>query len=185
MLPRTLGWAIVLGTAVLATILLWPQAFGLQNQWIAAHVVAMRGAAAVLAAVAFFLPVRFSWIPMDGEFGLLVEVLSVIGVGVVLGLMAFGFFGLQVARVVGVVAALLAAPFSIGFLHDYPTLSGSLVAYAVSAVICAAMSIRSGASFDFALIRERVGNFEVRGEQETGIRSLIADAGVRDRGTEK
>ena len=51
MLPRILGWVIVLGTAVVAALLLWPQAFGLQNQWVAAHVVALRGAAAVGAAV--------------------------------------------------------------------------------------------------------------------------------------
>ena len=50
MLPRILGWAIALGTAALLSVLLWPQAFGLQNQWIAAHVVALRGAAAVCAA---------------------------------------------------------------------------------------------------------------------------------------
>lgn len=55
MLPRTLGWAFVLGTAALAAVLLWPQAFGLQNQWIAAHVVALRGAAALCAAVASVL----------------------------------------------------------------------------------------------------------------------------------
>ena len=58
MLPRILGWAIVLGTAVVAAVLLWPQGFGLQNQWIAAHVVALRGAAAVVAgatAVVFAL----------------------------------------------------------------------------------------------------------------------------------
>lgn len=55
MLPRTLGWAFVLGTAALAAVLLWPQAFGLQNQWIAAHVVALRGAAALGAAVASVL----------------------------------------------------------------------------------------------------------------------------------
>lgn len=58
MLPRILGWAIALGTAAVAAVLLWPQAFGLQNQWIAAHVVALRGAAAVCAgatAVVFAL----------------------------------------------------------------------------------------------------------------------------------
>ncbi|MGR2751334.1 endonuclease/exonuclease/phosphatase family protein [Agromyces arachidis] len=52
MLPRTLGWMSAIGTAVLAVVLVWPQAFGLQNQWIAAHVVALRGAAALCAAVA-------------------------------------------------------------------------------------------------------------------------------------
>ncbi|MEK8142507.1 hypothetical protein NKH18_09410 [Streptomyces sp. M10(2022)] len=47
----------------------------------------------VLAALAVFLPVRFSWIPVDGVFGIVVDVLSVLGVGVVLGLMVFGFLG--------------------------------------------------------------------------------------------
>jgi endonuclease/exonuclease/phosphatase (EEP) superfamily protein YafD len=52
MLPRILGWALVLGTAAVAAILVWPQAFGLQNQWIAAHVVALRGTAALCGVVA-------------------------------------------------------------------------------------------------------------------------------------
>lgn len=52
MLPRILGWAVVLGTAAVAVVLLWPQAFGLQNQWIAAHVVALRGTAAACAVIA-------------------------------------------------------------------------------------------------------------------------------------
>ncbi|MDQ2660598.1 MAG: endonuclease/exonuclease/phosphatase family protein [Actinomycetota bacterium] len=58
MLPRVLGWAIVLGTAALAAVLVWPQGFGLQNQWVAAHVVALRGVAAlcgVIAVIAFGL----------------------------------------------------------------------------------------------------------------------------------
>ncbi len=52
MLPRILGWAIVLGTAAVAIVLVWPQGFGLQNQWVATHVVALRGAAAACAVVA-------------------------------------------------------------------------------------------------------------------------------------
>jgi endonuclease/exonuclease/phosphatase (EEP) superfamily protein YafD len=52
MLPRFLGWALVLGSAVVAAILVWPQAFGLQNQWVAAHVVALRGTAALCAVIA-------------------------------------------------------------------------------------------------------------------------------------
>lgn len=58
MLPRILGWAVVVGTAALAAVLLWPQGVGLQNQWVAAHVVALRGAAAAAgfaAALAFAL----------------------------------------------------------------------------------------------------------------------------------
>jgi len=115
---------------------------------------------AVVVAVAIFLPVRFSWISMDGLVGPFFDILSVIGIGVVLGLMAFGFFGLRVGKIVGVAAAMISAPFSIGFLHDYATLSGSLVAYAVSTVICYLMSARSTESFDFALIRQRVGDFD-------------------------
>ena len=52
MLPRILGWALVLGCAVVAAVLVWPQGFGLQNQWVAAHVVALRGAAALCAVIA-------------------------------------------------------------------------------------------------------------------------------------
>lgn len=51
MLPRLLRWAVVLLTIAVAAVLLWPQAFGLQNQWIATHVVALRGLAAVGAGV--------------------------------------------------------------------------------------------------------------------------------------
>lgn len=115
---------------------------------------------AVIAAIAVFLPVRFSWISMDGVVGPIFDIISVVGIGVVLGLMAFGFFGLRVGKIVGAAAALIAAPFTIGFLHDYPTLSGSLVTYAVSTMICYLMSARSSDSFDFALIKQRVGNFD-------------------------
>lgn len=51
MLLRFLAWMVVIGTALLAAVLVWPQGFGLQNQWVAAHVVALRGAAAVGGAV--------------------------------------------------------------------------------------------------------------------------------------
>ncbi len=114
----------------------------------------------VLLALALFLPVRFEWLSMDGAVGYLVDVVSVVGVGVIAGLMAFGFFGLRVARVVAVVAALIAAPFSIGFLHDYAVLSASLVAYAVSTVVCWAMSVNSKEDFDFDVISHRVGDFD-------------------------
>jgi len=116
----------------------------------------------VIAAMAVFLPVRFRWIEMTGPIAFITDMLSTIGIGVVLGLMAFGFFGRRPALIVGVGASVLAAPFTIGFLHDYAVLSGSLVAYAVSTIVCWAMSVRSGASFDFAVIKERTGNFEKR-----------------------
>lgn len=114
----------------------------------------------VLLALAVFLPVRFEWIPLTGAVGIGVDVLSVIGIGIVLGLMCFGFFGLRPALVVGVIASVVSAPFVIGFLHDYATLSGSLVAYAVSTVVCWAMSISSDMEFDFDEISRTVGDFD-------------------------
>ncbi len=114
----------------------------------------------VIAALAVFIPVRFEWIPMTGAIGLIVDILSVIGIGVVLGLMSFGFFGIRAGKIVGVVAALVSAPFVLGFLHDYTTLSASLVAYAVSTVVCWSMSVRQTERFDFALIRQRTGDFD-------------------------
>ncbi|MFE5310970.1 sodium:proline symporter [Isoptericola sp. NPDC056573] len=120
--------------------------------------------AAVVAGLACFLPVRFSWVDLSGGLGLASDVLSTLGIGIVLGLMAFGFFGKRVALVVGTVATVAAAPFAIGFLHTYPVLSGSLVAYAVSTIVCVALTLLSKDRFDFALIKERTGNFD---EEET------------------
>lgn len=115
----------------------------------------------VVVALAAFLPVRFEWIPLEGPLGLVSDVLATIGIGVVLGLMAFGFFGKRVALIVGTVATLAAAPFSIGFLHTYPVLSGSLVAYAVSTIVCVALTLPSRKpDFDFDVIKQRTGDFD-------------------------
>ncbi len=116
---------------------------------------------AVLAALALFLPARFEWIELSGGVGIFIDVLAVLGVGVVLALMAFGFFGMKPAIVIGVVSTLAVAPFGIGFLHTYPVLAGSLVAYAVSTLVCVALTMANrGLAFDFALIKERTGDFD-------------------------
>ncbi|WP_324650217.1 sodium:solute symporter family protein [Georgenia sp. H159] len=115
---------------------------------------------AVLSALAAFVPVRFELIPMTGPVAIVVDVLAVIGVGVVLGLMCFGFFGLRVALMVGAVATVVVAPFGIGFLHDYTVLSASLIAYSVSTIVSVAMSLRNRESFDFSLIARRTGDFD-------------------------
>ncbi|MPV49864.1 sodium:proline symporter [Pseudactinotalea sp. HY160] len=117
---------------------------------------------AVIAALVVFLPVRFSLVSMDGGVGLIVDVLAIVGVGVVLGLMAFGFFGLKPALIIAAVATLGVAPFAFGTLHTYATLSGSLVAYSVSTIVCAAMSWRSKVNFDFSQIQKSVGDFDDR-----------------------
>ncbi|WP_308405595.1 sodium:solute symporter family protein [Streptomyces tardus] len=122
---------------------------------------------AVTAALVVFLPVRFSWIPTDGLFGLVVDVLSVIGIGVLLGLMVFGFAGAKPAKIVGTLAALASAPFAIGSLHEYATLCGSLVAYSVSTIVCWSMSVRREDSFDFALLSQRTGDFDEADAQTT------------------
>lgn len=115
-----------------------------------------------LAALALFLPVRFELISMDGFTGYLVDALGIIGVGIVIGLMCFGFFGLKVARIVGVIAIVLVAPLAWGGLHEYAVLSGSLVAYSVSTIICFALSVRSKQEFDFSTIKDRIGDFDTQ-----------------------
>ncbi|MBD7995311.1 sodium:solute symporter family protein [Arthrobacter sp. Sa2CUA1] len=119
----------------------------------------------VLAALAVFIPVRFGWISMDGATGYVFDAISVVGIGVVLGLMAFGFFGLRPALGVGLAGAVLSAPFVMGFLHDYEVLTGSLVAYAISTVLCYLMSFRNKEEFDFALIQQRIGDYDQRSMQ--------------------
>ncbi|QMU98561.1 sodium:proline symporter [Microbacterium esteraromaticum] len=115
----------------------------------------------VVVALAAFLPVRFEWIELDGPIGIASDVLATLGIGVVLGLMAFGFFGTRVALIVGTVATLASAPFAIGFLHTYPVLSGSLIAYAVSTIVCVALTLPSKKEdFDFDVIRQRTGDFD-------------------------
>lgn len=116
--------------------------------------------AAVLVALAVFVPVRFDLIPMTGFTAVVIELLAILGIGIVLGLMSFGFFGLRPALIVGTIATLVAAPFCFGFLRDYTTLTASLVAYSVSTLICYFMSFRSKEDFDFAVIAERAGDFD-------------------------
>lgn len=116
--------------------------------------------ASVLAALAVFLPVRFEWIPIEGAWAFVVETLAILGVGVVLGIMCFGFFGLRPAVVVGAIASVVMLFLGYGFLRDYATLTGSLVAYAVSFLVCWGLSIRSGQDFDFDRIARVTGDFD-------------------------
>ena len=115
---------------------------------------------AVVAALAAFIPVRFSWVDLSGGLGIVSDVFATLGIGVVLGLMAFGFFGKRVALILGTVSTLAAAPFAIGFLHQYAVLSSSLVAYSVSTIVCVAITMASKQRFDFALIKQRTGDFD-------------------------
>ena len=114
----------------------------------------------VIAALVVFLPVRFELLPLEGVWALVVELLAIVGVGVVLGIMAFGFFGLRAAIVIGATATIAVLPFGFGYLRDFETLSGSLVAYAVSFLVCWALSVRSSQDFDFSVIKKVTGDFD-------------------------
>ncbi|NLG46674.1 sodium:solute symporter family protein [Gordonia sp. (in: high G+C Gram-positive bacteria)] len=117
----------------------------------------------VIAALAVFIPVRFAWIDMSGAVGIGFDVLSTIGIGVVFGLMTFGFLGKRAALVVGVVSTLASAPWTIGMLHEYTVLSGSLVSYSVSTILCVALTmLNRDRRFDFAVIAETTGDFDDR-----------------------
>lgn len=113
-----------------------------------------------LSAMAAFLPVRFELIPANPVTNFLIDVLSIVGVGVVIGLMAFGFFGLKPALWAGGIASVIVTPFALGAVHDYAVLSGSLVAYAVSTIVTTLISLRNKKPFDFALLAERTGEFD-------------------------
>ena len=118
----------------------------------------------VLTALAVFIPVRFQWVPYEGLMGsglaLMVDILGVLGIGVIVGLMTFGFFGLSVARIAGTLAVVGALPVSIGALHQYEVLAGSLIAYSVSTVLCVLMSVGTKDTFDFSTIQTSVGDFD-------------------------
>lgn len=123
----------------------------------------------VLVAFAVLIPVRFSLIPDSGVTGVVIDVLGIIGAGIVLGLMAFGFFGPRVGIAIGAVFAVAISPFAIGVISEYPALSGSLIAYAASTLVCFAMSMLSKrAPFDFALIAQRTGDFTDEDDAERG-----------------
>jgi endonuclease/exonuclease/phosphatase (EEP) superfamily protein YafD len=93
MLPRILGWATALGTIALAAVLLWPLAFGLQNLWIGAHVVALRGVAATGAGL---LAAIFAIALLLGPGKRLIGALTAI-----LVLFAIGNVGILAARGLG------------------------------------------------------------------------------------
>lgn len=115
---------------------------------------------AVIAAFAMFLVARFELLPMQGAVGTLFELCAAIGGGVVIGLMSFGFFGRTTGCVLGLLTAVVFAPFAVGFLRDYPVLLSSLTAYGVSTLVCVGLSLSVRKRFDFDSIGERVVAFQ-------------------------
>ncbi|KAB7624238.1 sodium:proline symporter [Alkalilimnicola sp. S0819] len=114
----------------------------------------------VLLAMVMFCLARFEWVPLSGAIGLLFEILASIGGGIIIGLMAFGFFGRTVGALAGSLALLAMMVFATGFLRDYTVLLASLTAYGTSTLVCVVMSLASRQErFDFNLIRERVHSY--------------------------
>lgn len=114
----------------------------------------------VVAALVLFVAIRFELIPADGAMALPLELLAAVGAGVVLGLMCFAFLGRVVGLIAGTVAALVFAYVFAGMLHEYPVLLSVLVSYGVSTILCVAITLAKPTDYDFALIGQRVRNFQ-------------------------
>ena len=113
-----------------------------------------------------FLIVRFEWLPIQGLIALGFELVATLGIGVVLGLMTFGFFGKKVGLVVGILASIGFMPWTIGFLHEYGTLLSSLTAYGTSALVCTVLTlVYSKERFDFKQINKMVIEFHQLSEK--------------------
>lgn len=113
-----------------------------------------------------FLIVRFEGIPIQGLIALGFELLATLGIGVVLGLMTFGFFGKKVGLVVGILASIGFMPWTIGFLREYGTLLSSLTAYGSSALVCTVLTlVYSKERFDFKKINKMVIEFHQLSEK--------------------
>ncbi|WP_104490817.1 sodium:solute symporter family protein [Acinetobacter indicus] len=117
-------------------------------------------------AFASFLIVRFEWIPIQGLIALGFELVATLGIGVVLGLMTFGFFGKKVGLVVGILTSIGFMPWTIGFLREYGTLLSSLTAYGSSALVCTVLTlVYSKERFDFKQINKMVIEFHQLSEK--------------------
>lgn len=113
-----------------------------------------------------FLIVRFEWLPIQGLIALDFELVATLGIGVVLGLMTFGFFGKKVGLVVGILASIGFMPWTIGFLREYGTLLSSLTAYGSSALVCTVLTlVYSKERFDFKQINKMVIEFHQLSEK--------------------
>ena len=113
-----------------------------------------------------FLIVRFEWLPIQGMIALGFELVATLGIGVVLGLMTFGFFGKKVGLVVGILASIGFMPWTIGFLREYGTLLSSLTAYGSSALVCTVLTLLySKERFDFKQINKMVIEFHQLSEK--------------------
>src|SRR5690606_1559239 len=114
----------------------------------------------VIAGLLLFCVVRLSLLPMSGIVVIVFELFASAGGVVVIGVMAFGFFGRALGLSVGVVVTLVLGFYSLGALREYTVLMASLTAYGVSTLVCIALILMGDSRFDFNLIRKRVGDYD-------------------------
>lgn len=92
MLPRLLHALILLGAAVLLLVVTWPQAFGLHNTWVIAHLVSFRALAVIGAVIGLVLLGLLRFIrPWRRTLGMMMVLLVLFGVANVGILAARGF----------------------------------------------------------------------------------------------
>ncbi len=115
---------------------------------------------AVITGFVLFLIARFDLLPIVGAIAGFFEIVAAAGAGVVIGLMAFGFFGRRVGLTIGLLTALVMIPLMFGFMRDYPVLLASLTAYGASAIVCIVVSLLGNERFDFDQIGDRVVAFQ-------------------------
>lgn len=115
----------------------------------------------VVIAMLMFCLVRFELVSMTGFTAYFFEFVSSIGAAVVLGLMAFAFFGIRLGFLVAIVAGLASMYYTADFLRDYTVLMASLTAFGVSTLVCTLMSLMSKAPrFDFRTINQEVRSYD-------------------------
>ncbi|MCL5043317.1 MAG: sodium:solute symporter family protein [Gammaproteobacteria bacterium] len=114
----------------------------------------------VVVAMALFCIARFELLEMTGITVLTYELLASLGGAVVIGLMAFGFFGRSVGLIAGLLALIAMLVVAPGFLRDHLVLTASLTAYGASALVCTLITLLSKERFDFDLIKQRVGDYD-------------------------
>lgn len=105
MLSRALGWIVFVAGLAVAVVLVWPQAVGLQDQWVTAHIVALRAASGVTAVVVAVVAVALSFVRPARRAALGVAIiLAVFAAGNAAVLAVRGFGGAADASAAGQVA---------------------------------------------------------------------------------
>jgi len=114
----------------------------------------------VLVALVAFATVRFELLALPGSLLYGFEAFSIIGAGVIVGLMTFAFTNARIGMIVGAIVAVLVAPYLWGFVREYVALYAVTISYGVSTVLCVGISLLSHRHFDFARVDKLVQDFK-------------------------